>query len=133
MRSGRLWINGRELPLKADGTGTEEWHDGERIPVARYIETLPNGVSHQIFKHVWDGPLDNTEIYIVPKHNLFVMGDNRDDSSDSRVPPEEDGVGFVPMENLVGRAEFVVGSYDFLGDQGWFGRVRTDRFLTAVN
>src|SRR5215467_6709148 len=42
MRSGRLWINGRELPLKADGTGIEEWHNGERIPVARYVETLPN-------------------------------------------------------------------------------------------
>ncbi len=136
MRIGRLWINGRQLPLRADGTGTEEWHEGEMIPVARYIETLPNGLTHPIFKHRWDGPLDNTQVFAVPKGHFFMMGDNRDDSSDSRVPPYEDGVGYEPMENLVARAELVVGSYDVLGDQadkGWFGRVRTARFFTALD
>jgi len=136
MREGRLWINGKQLPLKRDGVGTEEWHNGEMIPVARYVETLPGGVMHPIFKHVWDGPLDNTQLFVVPKNHFFMMGDNRDDSSDSRVSPERDGVGFVPAEYLVARAEIVVGSYDFLGDQadkGWFDRVRTARFLTALN
>lgn len=136
MREGRLWINGKQLPLEPDGVGTEEWHNGEMIPVGRYVETLPNGVTHPIFKHGWDGPLDNTRVFVVPKNHLFMMGDNRDDSSDSRVPPEEDGVGYVPMENLVARAEIVVGSYDFLGDQadkGWFDRVRRTRFFTALN
>jgi signal peptidase I len=136
MRNGRLWINGRQLPLKADGIGTEEWHNGEMIPVARYVETLPNGVTHPIFKHGWDEALDNTQVFVVPKRHFFMMGDNRDDSTDSRVPPDQDGVGYVPMENLVARAEFVVGSYDFLGDQadkGWFGRLRTARFFTALD
>ena len=136
MRNGRLSINGKELPLKPDGVGTEEWHNGEMISVARYIETLPNGVSHPIFKHGWDGPLDNTQVFIVPGGHLFMMGDNRDDSSDSRVPAEEDGVGYAPMENLVGRAEVIVGSYDFLGDQpdkGWFSRIRTARFFTVLD
>jgi signal peptidase I len=136
MREGRLWINGKQLPLKADGTGTEEWRNGEMITVARYVETFPNGVTHPIFKHAWDGPLDNTQMFVVPKNHFFMMGDNRDDSSDSRVPPNEDGVGYVPTENLVAHAEIVVGSYDFLGgqaDKGWFGRVRTARFFTALN
>jgi len=105
MREGRLWINGEQLPLKADGSGTEEWRNGEMITVARYVETLPNGVTHSIFKHAWDGPLDNTQIFVVPKNHFFMMGDNRDDSSDSRVPPDEDGVGYVPAENLVAHAE----------------------------
>ena len=78
----------------------------------RYIETLPGGVKHAIFKMRDNGPLDNTPEVTVPPDRLFVMGDNRDNSADSRVPVREGGVGLLPMDNLVGRADAVVGSWD---------------------
>jgi signal peptidase I len=136
MREGRLWINGKELPLKANGTGTDEEADGSTFEVARFTETLPNGRTHPIFKRGWDGPVDNTAVFVVPKDHFFMMGDNRDDSLDSRMSPEEGGVGFVPVENLVGRAEIVAGSYDYLGDQSdknLFNRVRLARFFSGLN
>ncbi|MBL4721095.1 MAG: signal peptidase I [Alphaproteobacteria bacterium] len=75
----------------------------------QYLETLPNGVAHVILESGGDrAMLDNTEIFVVPKRHFFVMGDNRDNSSDSRVPVGLSGhFGFVPIENLVGRAEFL--------------------------
>jgi signal peptidase I len=135
MIEGRLWINGKELPLKEDGIGTAEDEQGGAYQVARYTETLPNGVTHTIFKQGWDGELDNTEEFVVPKDHFFMMGDNRDDSLDSRVAASAGGVGYVPIENLVGHAQVVVGSYDYLGgleDKGLFARLRGSRFLKAL-
>jgi signal peptidase I len=135
MVGGHLWINGRQLPLKEDGIGTAEDEGGEMYQVARYTETLPGGVQHPIFKQGWDGPLDNTELFVVPKDHFFMMGDNRDDSSDSRVAVSEGGVGFVPVENLVGHARIVVGSYDYIGglaDKGVFERLRASRFFKTL-
>ena len=136
MREGHLWINGKELPLKEDGVGTAEGESGTMYQVARYTETLPGGVSHPIFKEGWNGPLDNTEEFVVPKDHFFMMGDNRDNSLDSRVAVTEGGVGFVPIENLVGHAKVVVGSYDYLGglsDKGVFERLRGSRFFKTLN
>ncbi len=136
MISGHLWINGRQLPLRADGTGKVESEDGTISEVPRFIETLPNGRKHPIYKWTWSGPLDDTQEYVVPPGHFFMMGDNRDNSRDSRVPPEQMGVGFVPAENLVGRAEFVVGSYDFLNAHtvwSWLGEFRLSRVLNGVN
>jgi signal peptidase I len=137
MRQGQLFINDRAASLKPDGIGEAEDDNGGSEPAYRYIETLPNGVAHAIFKLRDNGRLDNTPEVTVPSDRLFVMGDNRDNSADSRVPVREGGVGLLPMDNLVGRADAVVGSWD-LGIRGqpiwtWLSGFRVARFFTAVH
>jgi signal peptidase I len=135
MVHGRLVINGHLVPLEAEGTGRVEDGHGDMEPVGKFTETLPGGVRHTIFKMGWDGPLDDTPVYKVPAHCFFAMGDNRDNSLDSRVPQDEGGVGFVPAENLMARADVMLGSYDFLNAQlplHWLGEIRLSRFLRLI-
>jgi signal peptidase I len=137
MRDGRLWINGTMLPLRRDGVGPVEMEDGGSEPAAREIETLPGGREHPIFKFAGTGSLDNTEVFEVSPGHLFVMGDNRDDSADSRLSPQAGGVGLVPVENLVGRVDLVLGSWD-LGFARhpiwtWPSGLRLSRFFSWVN
>jgi signal peptidase I len=137
MRNGILWINGQEVDVRADGVGRAEDDDGLSIPAPRYIETLPGGRSHSIFKLRRHGFLDNTAEVVVPKDHLFVMGDNRDNSADSRVAVADGGVGLLPMENLVGRVDAVAGSWDFAMKKQpvwtWLSGLRVSRFFTAVH
>jgi len=133
MIDGVLNINGEPVKLQQVEDGVDPDYHGH-ASVHQFIETLPNGVQHPIFKHDGVNPLDNTAVFTVPEGKVFAMGDNRDNSLDSRVPPQEDGVGFVPVENLVGRAEVRWFSFD---DQkpwyyGPFG-VRWSRLFTGVH
>ncbi len=136
MREGRLWINGSTLPLRRDGSGKVEREDGTEVSAARFIETLPNGREHPIFKLDPKGALDDTRIFVVPPGHVFMMGDNRDNSLDSRVPSVAGGVGFVPVENLIGRAEVVLGSWDFPVVREhvsqWAAGLRPSRFFARI-
>ncbi len=137
VRSGVVWINGVATAVKPDGIGAAEDDSGGSEPARRYVETLPDGESHSIFKLYDNGRLDNTEEVTVPADHLFVMGDNRDNSADSRVPLRAGGVGLLPMDNLVGRVDAIVGSWD-LGVRSqpvsnWLSGFRMARFFTGVH
>jgi signal peptidase I len=137
MRQGQLFINDHAASLKPDGIGEAEDDDGGGETAYRYIETLPDGVSHLIFKLRDNGRLDNTPEVTVPPGRLFVMGDNRDNSADSRVSVRDGGVGLLPIDDLVGRADAVVGSWD-LGMRHrpvwtWLSGFRLARFFTSVH
>ncbi len=113
---GKLYVNGTNVPRTEIGTETNATPMGFPQSLTAYTENLPNGVSHTIFEQSDDGPLDNTEVYRVPEGHVFCMGDNRDNSQDSRVTAL---VGFVPMENIVGKAERIFFSVDGSDTQLW--------------
>jgi signal peptidase I len=134
---GRLYINGAIVERTPLPPFSVVGHFGSPIEVARYEESLPGGVKHEIIEMDGDeGYWDNTNVYEVPPGNYFMLGDNRDNSTDSRVSAEQEGVGFVPFDNLVGRAEMVFFSLDD-GDaarekSAWPGTFRWDRILHPV-
>jgi signal peptidase I len=134
MIDGVLQINGEPVPkVRVDDFVTTD-RDGQQMRVPRYRETLPNGVSYQVLDLVDGGFGDNTPVYQVPAGNYFMMGDNRDNSADSRVVQ---GVGFVPQENLIGRADLIFFSmredariWEFWR---WPTSVRWGRLMTLVD
>jgi signal peptidase I len=152
VREGQLYVNGKLAPRQPAGT-YEVTDDGIRMALARYIETLPGkdgrpGVQHYILKAT-DGvdaaaqpgfdpnrefDPNNTPVYLVPPGHVFAMGDNRDNSADSRFM---NGVGFVPVENLVGRAEILFFSIN--ADAPWWHvwdwpfEIRWNRILNPVH
>jgi signal peptidase I len=134
VQSGRLYINGTVVKRELVGKKSITDIYGGTFETTEYIETLPNGVTHHIYEDSDHGPLDNTKIYTVPEGHFFAMGDNRDNSQDSRV---ENLVGPVPYENLVGRAEIL-----FFSTNGeahlwefwkWPWTVRYSRLLNPID
>ena len=110
MRQGLLYVNDKLVdreplsPVKTDtGYGVKE--------VARFQERLDSGKTYATQDYGTDGELDNTDVFVVPEGHYFAMGDNRDNSSDSRVNPAIGGVGYVPAENLVGKAQIILLSW----------------------
>ncbi|MGD9784922.1 MAG: signal peptidase I [Hyphomicrobiaceae bacterium] len=104
VRGGVVYINGEAVPRVPDGTFETRRDGGPLRRVARFRETLPNGVTYTVLDAEPAGPFDNVGPYKVPAGHYFMMGDNRDDSTDSRA---QWGVGYVPYENLIGRADVI--------------------------
>jgi signal peptidase I len=148
MIHGRLYLNGKAVPVRDDGAFAEtmrpegplgqnprceNWpvEEGGTCLKSRQRETLPGGVTHDVLNIETDGEADNTRVFVVPKGEFFFMGDNRDNSEDSRFPQDTGGVGFVPFQNLIGRADRVM--FSSAGRSLlYFWDWRMDRFFKAI-
>ncbi len=130
MRQGILYVNGASVDRDRLAEPLPLGHPSSRA--IDYTEHLPQGPAHLIRKLGDENPLDDTDVFTVPPHRYFFMGDNRDNSLDSRTV----NVGFVPEENLVGKAEFLFFSIDesahFWEIWTWPWTVRWDRLLKHV-
>ena len=146
MKDSVLHINGQAVQLTPAGVFEEVYEAqgsagrkpscentpglGAICEKTRTTETLPNGVAHDVL-NIRDQSKDHTGIYTVPEGHYFFMGDNRDNSTDSRFPQNVGGVGFVPFENIIGRADRIV--FSSAGKSlFYFWTWRSDRFFKAV-
>ncbi len=137
MKGGQLYLNGEQVPRKLLGDFLAQ-ESTIRVQVRRFAETLPNvdgGMrTHDIVKMTDTGGLNDTPEFRVPADHVFAMGDNRDNSSDSRDPTG--GVGFIPIENLVGRAEFIFFSVDAQSPWWqvwqWPAQIRWSRLFSGI-
>jgi len=131
VKDGVLYVNGDPVRREPAGSFVEDV-DGRGVPVPIFEETLPGGRFYMTIDITRQGPLDNTRVYEVPPGHVFAMGDNRDNSLDSRV----DHVGFIPLENLIGRAEiifFSVNGYGSLFEPWkWPWSIRYNRLLSRI-
>ncbi|MFA7277307.1 MAG: signal peptidase I [Pseudobdellovibrionaceae bacterium] len=133
MIEGRLYINDEIVPRDLKGTAIYTKENGREVTVNEYVETLPGGTKHTIYEESDHEELDNTAKFKIPDGHYFMMGDNRDNSRDSRV---QELVGFVPYDNLEGRAEILFFSTDgtarFYEVWKWPFAVRYDRLFNLI-
>lgn len=133
MINGQVHLNGQAVQRELVDDFIEEQRNGRSIRISRFRETLPNGRSYFTLDQVNNGPADNTPLYEVPEGHYFMMGDNRDNSTDSRFTRY---VGFVPHENLIGPAQILFFSFDdrtrWYEFWRWPISVRFSRLLDAV-
>lgn len=133
VRGGRLYINGEQIERESVGLKKVEIPYEGSVTMHEYLETLPGGTIHSIYEESDEGPLDDTPLYTIPQGHYFMMGDNRDNSQDSRVSHV---VGFVPFENIVGRAEFIFfstnGSASMVEFWKWPWAIRYDRLFNKI-
>ncbi|SDX31588.1 signal peptidase I [Roseicitreum antarcticum] len=147
-RDGRLYLNDTMVPQEPAGDFSEPYAQQgpvqqfprcENAPVgeggtclkSRTIETLPNDVSYPVLNIDNNGAADNTPVFTVPEGHFFFMGDNRDNSLDSRAPQAVGGVGMVPFDHLIGRARHVV--FSSAGSSMlYFWTWRSDRFFVGL-
>jgi len=130
--NGQLYINNKAVPKEYAGRYDYTDEAGMTRHTLRYKETLPEGRTYFVLDQTPEGPFDNTDVYTVPAGHYFMMGDNRDDSNDSRAD-----VGYVPAENLVGKAELIFYSYDgttpFWQFWNWPWEIRYDRLFSWID
>jgi signal peptidase I len=134
---GQLVINGTPVKHEMMEAETITEVTGNTPTVTRFRETLPNGRSYITYDMTTEGIFDNTQVFVVPEGHYFMMGDNRDNSSDSRADPIlQGGVGFVPAENLVGRGRIVLLSFKegtvIYKPWTWFTGLRLDRLAVPI-
>nr|WP_245825189.1 signal peptidase I [Neoasaia chiangmaiensis] len=142
VRGGELYLNGQLVPRRSLGDYAAYDENRTRLAGTRYVETLPGSagrgpVAHQILKLTDDGQQNDTPEYVVPAGTFFAMGDDRDDSADSRFQGDDpEDLGYVPMQNLVGKAQFVFLSlderYPVWQIWEWPFEIRWSRLLSAV-
>jgi signal peptidase I len=136
MKEGLLYVNDQLVPREQLSPVKSELPGGQVRDIARFQERLATGKSFVTQDFGPDNPYDNTDVYVVPDGNYFMMGDNRDDSSDSRVPPALGGVGYVPAENLEGKAQIILLSWkpeaSIFKPWTWILDARPSRFFKVL-
>jgi signal peptidase I len=130
VNNGQVFVNGVPIPRQFDGQTQDPGN--KSMTVTKYVETMSNNKTYTTFDEAPDHDGDTTDVYVVPEHMYFFMGDNRDNSLDSRWSSQY-GVGFVPAENLVGKAQLILLSWSdgasLFKPWTWFTHAQPKRFF----